>query len=87
MNFQFLIPFFTAEIFYKLFPTLLDIGKIPQFDVGISTKIRTEETADAFIDSLINIQLNHHHQNFESKNGNFVEIFKNPFFVHFSLFI
>nr|XP_027205533.1 multiple inositol polyphosphate phosphatase 1-like [Dermatophagoides pteronyssinus] len=56
----------TAEIFYKLFPTLLDIGKIPQFDVGISTKIRTEETADAFIDSLINIQLNH--QNSQSKN-------------------
>ncbi|KAH9516844.1 multiple inositol polyphosphate phosphatase 1 isoform X1 [Dermatophagoides farinae] len=56
----------TAKIFYKLFPTLLDIDKI-NFDVGISTKIRTEETADAFIGSLINIQLDRG-QNLESKN-------------------
>ncbi|OTF74236.1 Multiple inositol polyphosphate phosphatase-like protein [Euroglyphus maynei] len=57
----------TAEIFYKLFPTLLNINKI-NFDVGISTKIRTKETADAFIDSLINIQYKDSRRNSKSKN-------------------
>lgn len=46
----------TAQIFYQYFPSLLDINSV-HFEVGVTPKVRTTETADAFIRSLVELQL------------------------------
>ncbi|KAF7487834.1 Thiamine-repressible acid phosphatase pho4 [Sarcoptes scabiei] len=45
-----------AQYYSEYFPSLMDIENV-DFEVGISSKIRTAETADAFIDSLIDKQI------------------------------
>lgn len=47
---------FLAQIFYQYFPSLLDINSV-HFEVGVTPKVRTTETADAFIRSLVELQL------------------------------
>ncbi|XP_017491773.1 PREDICTED: neuroligin-4, X-linked-like, partial [Rhagoletis zephyria] len=44
------------QIFYQYFPSLLDINSV-HFEVGVTPKVRTTETADAFIRSLVELQL------------------------------
>lgn len=48
--------FAVAQIFYRYFPSLLDIEKV-NFEVGVTPKVRTRETADAFIRSLVELQI------------------------------
>ena len=57
-----------AQIFYKYFPSLLDIKKV-NFEVGVTPKIRTSETADAFIRSLIEFQIGANITSYEQLNG------------------
>lgn len=47
---------YAAKMYYQLFPKLLNSEK-SQFEVGVSSKIYTAETADAYINSLIEEQL------------------------------
>ena len=50
-----LLPLNLAEIFYQLFPSLLDIEK-NQYVVAFTSKQRTNETAQSFVRALVEIQ-------------------------------
>lgn len=45
----------TAEVFFKFFPNLMTIDRT-QYEIKVSSKIRTSQTADAFIKGLIKVQ-------------------------------
>ena len=56
-----------ARIFYKYFPELLDVDN-NDFEVGVSSKIRTTETAQAFLRGLVEFQLRKKGKNFEESS-------------------
>ena len=56
LSFSLSLSLSLAQIFYQYFPSLLDINSV-HFEVGVTPKVRTTETADAFIRSLVELQL------------------------------
>ena len=64
---QLFIYFYIAQIFYQTFPKLLDIHTV-NFEVGVTPKVRTKETADAFIRSLIELQIGNNVSSLEQSN-------------------
>lgn len=57
-----------ARIFCQYFPTLLDIHQT-EFEVGYTSKVRTKETADAFVRSLVEIQSRSNDATYDESNS------------------
>ena len=52
---------------YRHFPSLLNISKT-NFEVGYSSKIRTKETAEAFVRALIALQIRNNQSSYDETN-------------------
>ncbi len=53
--FSFLFNQYLAGLFYERYPNLFDPSEV-EFKVGITSKVRTNETAHAFVDGLSDLR-------------------------------